>query len=129
MTLAGGAGTRWTEGAGVVKALNPFCKLGGHYRNFIEVHLAKSLRVSQECGTPMPHVITTSYLTHEAIAAHLESEKNYGYPGPLLLSAGRSHRPAHGSHGARSALCLGGDAAADAGRAGAESARRACTPR
>jgi len=90
VSLAGGVGTRWTRGSGVVKALNPFCKLGGQYRNFIEVHLAKSLQVSRQCGTPIPHVITTSYLTHEAIAAHLAAEKNYGYPGPLLLSPGRS---------------------------------------
>ncbi|MGA2049194.1 MAG: UTP--glucose-1-phosphate uridylyltransferase [Terracidiphilus sp.] len=90
VSLAGGSGTRWTRGAGVVKALNPFCKLGGRYRNFIEVHLAKSLRVSRECGCPIPHVITTSYLTHEAITAHLAAEQNYRYPGPLLLSPGRS---------------------------------------
>ncbi|MGA2113950.1 MAG: UTP--glucose-1-phosphate uridylyltransferase [Bryobacteraceae bacterium] len=90
VSLAGGVGTRWTRGAGVVKALNPFCRLGGRYRNFIEVHLAKSLRVSRECGTPLPHVVTTSYLTHEAIAANLAAEGDYGYPGPLLLSPGRS---------------------------------------
>ncbi len=90
VSLAGGVGTRWTKGAGVVKALNPFCRLGGRYRNFIEVHLAKSLRVSRACGTPLPHVITTSYLTHEAIAAHLAAERDYGYPGPLLLSPGCS---------------------------------------
>jgi hypothetical protein len=90
VSLAGGVGTRWTRGAGVVKALNPFCKLGGQYRNFIEVHLAKSERVSRECGSPLPHIITTSYLTHEAIAAHLAGERDYGYPGPLLLSPGRS---------------------------------------
>jgi hypothetical protein len=29
VSLAGGAGSRWTKGAGVVKALNPFCKLAG----------------------------------------------------------------------------------------------------
>jgi hypothetical protein len=90
VSLAGGVGTRWTRGAGVVKALNPFCRLAGHYRNFIEVHLAKSLRVGEECSNPLPHVITTSYLTHEAIAAHLAAEQNYGYPGPLLLSPGRT---------------------------------------
>ena len=90
VSLAGGVGTRWTRGAGVVKALNPFCKLGGQYRNFIEVHLAKSLRVSRQCGNPLPHIVTTSYLTHEAIAAHLAEEHNYGYPGPLLLSSGRT---------------------------------------
>jgi hypothetical protein len=90
VSLAGGVGSRWTQGAGVVKALNPFCKLGGRYRSFIEVHLAKSLRVSRECGTSLPHVLTTSYLTHEAIAAHLAAEHDYDYPGPLLLSPGRS---------------------------------------
>ena len=29
VSLAGGAGSRWTKGAGVVKALNPFARLGG----------------------------------------------------------------------------------------------------
>jgi len=33
LTLAGGAGTRWTQGAGTVKALHPFARLGGRYRN------------------------------------------------------------------------------------------------
>ncbi len=44
VSLAGGAGSRWTRGAGVVKALNPFCKLDGEYRNFVEIHLAKAAR-------------------------------------------------------------------------------------
>jgi len=37
----------------------------------------------------VPHVVTTSYLTHEAIEQHLRAAGNYGYPGPLLLSPGR----------------------------------------
>jgi hypothetical protein len=90
VSLAGGVGTRWTRGAGVVKALNPFCKLSGQYRNFIETHLAKSLRISRESGNLLPHVITTSYMTHAAIAAHLAAEQNYGYPGELMLSPGRT---------------------------------------
>jgi len=90
VSFAGGAGSRWTKGAGVVKALNPFCRLGGKHRSFIEVHLARSRRTSRMCGTPLPHVITTSYLTHEAIHEHLSAERNYDYPGPLLLSPGRS---------------------------------------
>ena len=90
VSLAGGVGTRWTRGAGVVKALNPFCRLAGQYRNFIEVHLAKSLQISRQCGAALPHVITTSYMTHQAIASNLAAESNYGYPGPLLLSPGRS---------------------------------------
>jgi hypothetical protein len=89
VTLAGGVGSRWTKGAGAVKALNPFCKLGGRHRNFIETHLAKSLRVGRECGTLLPHIVTTSYLTHDAIAQHLARENNYHYPGPLILSPGR----------------------------------------
>jgi hypothetical protein len=89
VTLAGGVGSRWTRGAGAVKALNPFCKLGGRHRNFIETHLAKSLRVGRECGTLLPHIVTTSYLTHEAVERHLAREANYHYPGPLLLSPGR----------------------------------------
>ncbi|NLG49232.1 MAG: UTP--glucose-1-phosphate uridylyltransferase [Chloroflexi bacterium] len=90
VSLAGGIGSRWTQGAGVVKALNPFCKLGDRHRSFIETHLAKSRHTGRLCGTPVAHVLTTSYLTHEAIAQYLQAENNYGYPGPLVLSAGRA---------------------------------------
>jgi hypothetical protein len=89
VTLAGGVGSRWTKGAGVVKALNPFCKLGGKYRSFLNVHLAKSLQTSRACGALLPHVVTTSYLTHDVIEAYLREELNYAYPGPLLLSVGK----------------------------------------
>jgi len=90
VSLAGGIGSRWTQGAGVVKALNPFCKLGDRHRSFIETHLAKSRRTGRLSGTPVAHVLTTSYLTHEAIAQYLQAEDNYNYPGPLELSAGRA---------------------------------------
>ena len=90
VTLAGGAGSRWTQGAGVVKALHPFARLGGQHRTFLEVHLAKSRRTSQLVNTPLPHIITTSYVTHDAIAAHLAAAGNYGYSGPLYLSQGRN---------------------------------------
>lgn len=90
VSFAGGVGSRWTKGAGVVKALNPFCRLGGKHRSFIEVHLARSRRTGRLCGTALPHVITTSYLTHDAIQAHLRTQRNYDYPGPLLISPGRS---------------------------------------
>ncbi len=86
MTLAAGAGSRWSQGAGVVKSLHPFCKLSGRHRTFLEVHLAKSRRTSRE----LPHVITTGYLTHEPIARHLRARESYGYPGPVLLSPGRA---------------------------------------
>jgi len=89
VSLAGGIGTRWTRGAGVVKALNPFAKLNGRFRTFVEIHLAKSRRTTTLFSRPVPHAITTSYLTHEAIEDYLRSAGNYGYQGPLYLSPGR----------------------------------------
>ena len=90
VTLAAGAGSRWTGGAGTCKALHPFCKLGGRHRTFIETHLAKSRRISKASGAWLPHVFTTGYLTHEPIAEFLGRLGNYGYEGPLHLSPGRS---------------------------------------
>ncbi|HXP62365.1 MAG TPA: UTP--glucose-1-phosphate uridylyltransferase [Dongiaceae bacterium] len=90
VTLAAGAGSRWTQGAGVVKALHPFCQLAGRHRTFIETHLAKSRRVSRQSGTPVPHVFTTSYLTHAPIEEFLARQNHYGYEGPLFLSPGKS---------------------------------------
>jgi len=90
VTLAAGVGSRWTQGAGVVKALHPFCRLDGEYRTFIEVHLAKSRRIGRLSGQTLPHIVTTSYLTHQATADYLARQNNCGYPGPVLLSPGRS---------------------------------------
>ena len=90
VSLAGGAGTRWTRGAGAVKALNPFCKFAGKYRTFVEVHLAKSRKTSEECGTSIQHVFTTSYLTHAPIERHMQRMHNYGYEGSVVLSPGCS---------------------------------------
>jgi hypothetical protein len=90
LTLAAGAGSRWTQGAGVVKALHPFCKLGGRHRSFLEVHLAKSRHIGRQYGHPLPHIITTSYLTHEPIRSFLSAQDNYGYEAPLTLSPGRA---------------------------------------
>jgi hypothetical protein len=90
LTLAAGAGSRWTRGAGTVKALHPFCRLGGVYRSFIETHLAKSRATSDRYGVHVPHIISTGYLTHDAIARALEAEKRYGYGGDVHLSAGSS---------------------------------------
>ncbi len=90
VSLSAGAASRWTQGAGVVKSLHPFCKLGGKHRTFLETHLAKSRRISRLAGTPVPHIFTTSYLTHRPISAILAARGNYGYEGSLLLSRGRS---------------------------------------
>ncbi|MFM8271597.1 MAG: UTP--glucose-1-phosphate uridylyltransferase, partial [Gemmata sp.] len=88
VALAAGAGSRWTQGAGVVKALHPFAKLAGRHRTFLEVHLAKSRRTSEQHGASVPHIFTTGYLTHDPIAAHLGANASYGYRGPVRLSRG-----------------------------------------
>ena len=90
VTLSGGAGSRWTHGAGVVKALSPFCRLAGTHRTFLETHLAKSRRTGKRYGCEVPHAITTSYLTHKPIEEQLKREGAYGYAGPLYLSSGQS---------------------------------------
>ena len=92
VTLAAGVGSRWTEGAGVVKGLHPFAQFSGKHRSFLEVHLAKSSLVSREFAkaeNAIPHVITTGYMTHKPIRDHLKSVANYSYPGQVVLSPGR----------------------------------------
>ena len=81
VTLAAGVGSRWTQGAGVVKALNPFCRIAGRWRTFLDIHVAKARRVARLAAAPVPHVVTTSHLTHAQLAAA-------GLP--VILSAGRA---------------------------------------
>jgi hypothetical protein len=90
VTLAAGAGSRWTQGAGTVKALHPFAKLSGRHRSFIETHLAKSRATGELSGAPVTHIFTTSYLTHGATESVLRAEANFRYPGRVILSPGRS---------------------------------------
>lgn len=90
ISLAAGAGSRWTGGAGTCKALNPFAPLDGAYRTFVEAHLAKSRKTGRAADRAIPHVFTTSYLTHQPTADFLASVENYHYDGPLHLSRGRS---------------------------------------
>ncbi|HOA74735.1 MAG TPA: UTP--glucose-1-phosphate uridylyltransferase [Phycisphaerae bacterium] len=90
VSLAAGVGSRWTHGAGVVKAVNPFVMIDGAHRSFMELHLAKSRRTSRTYDTTIPHVFTTSFLTHGPIEKHLALANNHGYPGPVYLSPGRS---------------------------------------
>ena len=90
ISLAAGVGSRWTQGAGVVKALHPFAKLGGRHRTFIETHLAKSRKISKDFSSEIPHLFTTSYMTHAPIETFLASEKNYDFGGTLILSPGRA---------------------------------------
>jgi hypothetical protein len=74
----------------VVKALHPFAKFSGRHRTFLEAHLAKSRLTQRQWDASLPHVITTSYLTHGAIEEFLAAENNYGYTDPVLLSPGRA---------------------------------------
>jgi hypothetical protein len=90
LTLAGGMGSRWTTGAGVVKAVNPFAVLSGRHRSFLEIHAAKSRKTMAEFGAPIPHIVSTSFLTDTPIRHHLERDGYYGYADHLYLSPGRS---------------------------------------
>jgi len=90
VSLAAGVGSRWTTGAGVVKAVNPFVMLAGKHRGFLELHLAKTRQAQRRYGVEIPHVVTTSFLTHAAIEHHLSQTGNYGHDGPVVLSRGQS---------------------------------------
>ncbi len=90
VSLAAGVGSRWTQGAGVVKALHPFAKLGGLHRSFADVHLAKTRRTAETCGVDVPHVFTTSYLTHAPIAQYLRTVCGADVDRTVFVSPGRS---------------------------------------
>lgn len=87
VTLAAGAGSRWTQGAGVVKALHPFARIAGEYRTFLDVHMAKARRTARETGQPVTHVITTSNLTEGPIREFLKAR---GAGEHTHVSSGRS---------------------------------------
>ncbi len=90
LSLAAGVGSRWTTGAGVIKAINPFIFLAGRHRCFLELHLAKTRETARRFDAPIPHIVSTSFLTHQPIEKHLDLNDRYGYDGPLYLSPGRS---------------------------------------
>jgi hypothetical protein len=90
MCLAAGVGSRWTKGAGVIKALNPFVEIKGRHRSFLEIHLAKTKKTALRYNANIPFVVATSYLTHQPIDAQFTVNANYGYHGDVYLSAGKS---------------------------------------
>ena len=90
VTFAAGVGSRWTQGAGVVKGLHPFTKFDGRHRSFIDVHLAKSRRTARTHDTSIPHVFTTSYLTHAPIETYLRQVAGEDWERDVWLSSGRS---------------------------------------
>jgi len=87
VTLAAGAGSRWSRGAGIAKALAPFAELGGQQRRFLDVHRAKLRRSRRITGAALPHVVTSSWLTHPALSRHLATLPDDDRP---LLSQGAS---------------------------------------
>lgn len=90
VTFAGGLGSRWTDGAAVVKPINPFLEIEGRYRTFIEVHIAKSKKIGKLYRNKIQHLFTTSYLTHEAILSYLKRFDYFDYKGHIYLSPGKS---------------------------------------
>jgi UDP-N-acetylglucosamine pyrophosphorylase len=90
MSLAAGVGSRWTKGAGVIKAINPFVEINGKHRSFLEIHLAKAQKTIHTYGSAIPVVVATSYLTHSPIEKELKATKKYGYQGKVFLSPGKS---------------------------------------
>ncbi len=90
MTLAAGVGSRWTQGAGVCKALHPFYRFAGRHRSFLEVHLAKNRLSAKSNGGIIPHVFTTGYLTDGPITNFIEQQDAFGMGDGLLVSPGRS---------------------------------------
>jgi UDP-N-acetylglucosamine pyrophosphorylase len=90
LSLAAGVGSRWTKGAGVIKALNPFVEIERVHRSFLEIHMAKTRRIAGQYGALIPHIVATSYLTHKPIEQKLQESNNFGYSGKVYLSPGRS---------------------------------------
>jgi len=89
VSLAGGVGSRWTKGAGVVKSLNPYAKYAGKHRNFLETHLAKTSHTDSYYSTNLQHVFTTSYMTHPAISSFLNGDKKNRENKNIYLSQGK----------------------------------------
>lgn len=89
VSLAGGVGSRWTKGAGVVKSLSPFAKFKGKHRNFLETHLAKTRKTNSTCSSLIQHVFTTSYLTHPALSNFLDINKQHFQDNHIYLSEGK----------------------------------------
>jgi galactokinase/mevalonate kinase-like predicted kinase len=90
LCLAAGVGSRWTKGAGVIKAINPFIYMNGRHRSFLEIHLSKSKKTSEMFHASIPYIIATSYLTHNPIEKELRRTNNYHFNGTVYLSPGKS---------------------------------------
>lgn len=90
VTLAAGVGSRWTQGAGVVKALHPFVRMAGLHRSFLDIHLAKSTQTGRLYGRRPLHIMTTGYLTEQPIRAAIERWQQVHGSGDVYVSPGKS---------------------------------------
>lgn len=90
LCLAAGVGSRWTKGAGVIKAISPFVIMHGMHRSFLEIHLAKINKTSELFHGSIPCIIATSYLTHHPIEKELRRTNNYHFNSAVYLSPGKS---------------------------------------
>ena len=87
VTLAGGVGSRWSGGGGVVKALHPFTELPSlgssqtssltpsmtpSWHSFLSVHLTQAQRIAEAYACSMPLVFTTSFLTDGPVGRALQ---------------------------------------------------------
>ena len=114
VTLCSRVCSKWTGGSpGVVKATSHVCPISGHHRSFLEVRMAtmewiermltkirNSKNISaihhdtDQCNSSnynssviIPHTITTSYYTHDAVS----SELNNILRDPSIPSSNHSH--------------------------------------
>jgi UDP-N-acetylglucosamine pyrophosphorylase/galactokinase/mevalonate kinase-like predicted kinase len=90
VTFAGGMGTRWAHGAAVVKPVNPFIWMEGRHRTFLEIHVAKSRKTAESYSCTLPHIFTTSYLTHDAVKNYLVRFDFFHYKESLYLSPAKT---------------------------------------
>ncbi|MDP1563478.1 MAG: UTP--glucose-1-phosphate uridylyltransferase [Pirellulaceae bacterium] len=90
VTLAAGVGSRWTQGAGVVKALHPFVRMTGRHRSFLDIHLAKSQQTGRLHGCRPVHIVTTGYMTEQPIRAAVERWQQQNGEGGVYVSSGKS---------------------------------------
>lgn len=88
--LAAGVGSRWTKGAGVIKAVNPFVIIDSRHRSFLETHIAKVRKTSGIFNSSIPFIIAANFLTYEPIKSKLTQTNNYNYKGKVYLSPGKS---------------------------------------
>ncbi len=86
LTLAAGVGSRWTQGAGVVKALHPFCKMQGDIERFWMCICQESQDREKRTASIHTHC-DDGYMTDEPIRASVQS---LVYPGSVIVSRGQS---------------------------------------